>query len=322
MPFDGSFRALVKAAGSSGTMTGIALWYSDEQLPDVFGAQLDEGQWYSREMVDRWEEWSIKDSEKPREVGPEGKVREPIIVEVVISRPLGKHLFGDGPLVGKILEAPEGDQYRIIGVMGRYYAPSGSTIDSEYALFVPGLFHGYRRGAWFVARAEPGQAATVARRIEDEFSKSFDFDESPTWMFSDAKDRAQAPQQMTVALMGILIVLLLFVASLGIAGLISFLVNTRKRQIGIRRALGATTKDILRYFLTEMGIVTVLGLALGTLLSVPLNMFILRFYDGEKLHIGIVAACAILLFIVALGSALPPALRASRISPAIATRNV
>jgi ABC-type lipoprotein release transport system permease subunit len=57
-------------------------------------------------------------------------------------------------------------------------------------------------------------------------------------------------------------------------------------------------------------------------LSVPLNMFILRFYDGAKLNIGLVAACALFLFLVSLGSALPPALRASRISPAIATRNV
>lgn len=322
MPFDGSFRALVKAAGSGTTMTGIALWYSDDQLPDVFGAELDEGKWYSRKAVDDLEEFSIKVSEKPRELGPDGKTREPIVVDAVVTRALGKHLFGDGPLVGKMVEAPNGDQYRIVGVMHRYYAPSGSTIDSEYALFVPGLFHGYRRGAWFVARAEPGQAVTVARRIEDEFSKSFDFDESPTWLLSEAKDRAHAHQQLTVALMGILIVLLLIVASLGVAGLMSFLVNARTRQIGVRRALGATTNDILQYFLTETAIVTTLGVVIGSGLAVLLNMGILRIYDSAKLTSPLIIGCVMLLAFAALGAALPPAIRASRISPAIATRNV
>lgn len=65
-----------------------------------------------------------------------------------------------------------------------------------------------------------------------------------------------------------------------------------------------------------------IGLAIGAGLSIPLNMAILRFYDGAKLQLGIVAGCALLLFLVALASALPPARRASKISPAIATRNV
>jgi putative ABC transport system permease protein len=63
-------------------------------------------------------------------------------------------------------------------------------------------------------------------------------------------------------------------------------------------------------------------LVIGSLLAVLLNVAVLRIYDSAKLSAPIVLCCALLLWLVALGAALPPALRASRISPAIATRNV
>src|SRR6185369_6593254 len=122
-------------AGSGAPMTPIAMWPADDQLPVVFGAPIDEGRWYSREEAERWEEWEIVNAAKERERDPDGKVLEPIVEEVVISRALGQHLFGDGPLVGKMLEDAEGDLYRIVGVMGRYYAPTGNSIHADHAAF-------------------------------------------------------------------------------------------------------------------------------------------------------------------------------------------
>ena len=67
---------------------------------------------------------------------------------------------------------------------------------------------------------------------------------------------------------------------------------------------------------------SIFGLFAGVVFAVLLNMALLKIYTGAKLNPGIVMGCALLLWLVALGAALPPALRASKISPAIATRNV
>jgi putative ABC transport system permease protein len=176
-----------------------------------------------------------------------------------------------------------------------------------------------------IVRAESSQTTAVVRRLQENMADVVLV--SPHSYFkifriSEAKNIVHTQERMTAALMGVLILLLLFVASLGIAGITSFSVTERTRQIGVRRALGATTNDILRYFLTESGIVTTLGLILGTGLAVLLNMVVLRIYDSAKLSPAILGACALLLFLVALGAAFPAARRASRISPAIATRNV
>lgn len=321
-PFSGGNRNEMRVAGSDGPMTPIAQLWTDEHFPDALGMELDEGEWFSREEVARMDEIFFRIKTMKRDRGPDGKAREPIVADAVISRALGRHLFGEGPLVGKMLEDHDGDLYRIVGVLARYYSPTWRNADPEYVVVGPGWAHQYHSYVNFIARAEPGQAGVVARRIEERLSETFDLAGKSVWLLSEVKDRYHGAQRMTAALMGLLILLLLVVASLGIAGLTSFSVTERTRQIGTRRALGATTADILRYFLTESGLVTAIGLLAGAGLAVALNVALLRVYDGAKLGAGIVAGSALLLWVVSLGAALPAALRGARVSPAIATRNV
>lgn len=313
-----------KAAGSDAAMIPVPMSITDERLPDVLGMELDEGRWFSREEVERAEALWNSFSTKSRERAPNGKMREPLVTDIVITRALGRQLFGDGPLIGKMLEDEDGDMGRIVGIISRYYHHDliVNTIHSEAGIFYPGNQHSYGDGANFVVRAEAGHADVVARRIEEKLSEAYDLPERAVWLVSELRDIYDGRQRMTAALMFFLVFLLLVVASIGIAGLTSFSITARTRQIGIRRALGATTNDILRYFLTESSLVTMLGLVIGSLLAVLLNMAVLRIYDSAKLSAPIIAGCVLLLWFVALGAALPPALRASRISPAIATRNV
>ena len=88
---------------------------------------------------------------------------------------------------------------------------------------------------------------------------------------------------------------LLFVTALGIVGLASFWVQQRTRQIGIRRALGATRGDILRYFQTENFILATLGIVLGMALAYAINLLLMSKYQvprlpAEFLPIGALAA--------------------------------
>ncbi|PYQ51517.1 MAG: cell division protein FtsX, partial [Acidobacteria bacterium] len=117
-------------------------------------------------------------------------------------------------------------------------------------------------------------------------------------------------------------VLLVLVTSLGIVGLTSFSVAERTRQIGTRRALGARKADILRQFLLENWLITTMGLTLGVGLAYGLNIGLVNVASGAKLSGALLVSGVVLLWAAGLLATLAPALRAARISPAIATRNV
>ena len=127
---------------------------------------------------------------------------------------------------------------------------------------------------------------------------------------------------MLIATLNAVMGLLLLVTALGIVGLTSFSVAERRRQIGTRRALGATRRDVVRYFLLENWLVTTCGAVLGVGLALALNVGLLNVVEGSRIGWQVLAAGVVLLWAIGLGSALGPALRASQVAPAIATRNV
>lgn len=77
--------------------------------------------------------------------------------------------------------------------------------------------------------------------------------------------------------------LLLLVTALGIIGLASFWVQQRAKQIGIRRALGATRAQILRYFQTENFLLAGIGIVVGMLLAYLLNQWLMGRYELPRL---------------------------------------
>jgi putative ABC transport system permease protein len=99
-------------------------------------------------------------------------------------------------------------------------------------------------------------------------------------------------------------------------------VQQRTRQIGIRRALGATRGDILRYFQVENFILTTAGIAAGMGLAYAINLWLMGVYEVPRLPAQVLPAGAVLLWLLGQLAVLGPARRASAISPAIATRTV
>jgi putative ABC transport system permease protein len=313
----------MRAVGSGSELIEVAHIVADENLPDALGVEIDEGRWFTRkEVEENTRKWrAIRDVKRER--SSDGMVRQPTVDDVVVTRAFGERVFGNGPLLGKMLEDWEGDRLRIIGVLRRLPSPSRGVPREE-----DGVFYGADSysswGTLGVVRTEPGRAAAVLPMIEERLADTGDIDATRkrVLLVSDLRNVHFGPQRMMAALMGLLVLLLLVVAILGIAGLTSFSVTERTRQIGTRRALGATTKDIVRHFLTEAGLLTTIGLIIGVGLAVGLNIVLLKVYTDVNLDPGIVAASALVLWIVGIGAALPPALRGARTSPAIATRNV
>ncbi len=115
---------------------------------------------------------------------------------------------------------------------------------------------------------------------------------------------------------------LLFVSALGISGLANFWVQQRRRSIGIRRAIGATRGDILRYFQTENFLVVSGGIVLGLSLAVLLNLLLMKQYELPRLPLFYLPIGAAAMWLLGQLSVLSPALRAAAVPPVVATRSV
>ena len=123
-------------------------------------------------------------------------------------------------------------------------------------------------------------------------------------------------------LLGIVCVALLLVTALGIIGLASFWVQQRTKQIGVRRALGATRGQILRYFQTENFLLASIGIALGMLLAFAINQLLMGKYEMARLPLYYLPAGAVLLWALGQLAVYAPARRAASVPPAVATRSV
>ena len=127
---------------------------------------------------------------------------------------------------------------------------------------------------------------------------------------------------LMIRILVIVIVILVGLTSLVILGLVSYHVVQRTRQIGTRRALGATRTDILRYFLTENWIITTAGAVLGSVLTVAISYAMETSFELPRLDMNYLLVSILLLWCISQFAAWFPARRAATVSPAIATRTV
>jgi predicted permease len=135
-------------------------------------------------------------------------------------------------------------------------------------------------------------------------------------------DKASSPRRFLVMLMAGFAGFALLLASLGIYALISYSVNQRVREIGIRMALGASASDVRSSILANTLILSAIGLALGLAvsraLSAALQSLLFGVTPGDPLTFAAISA---LLIAVAAIAGCIPAWRASRIDPIQALRS-
>jgi putative ABC transport system permease protein len=312
----------MRPAGSKGEMFRTQVYNADEGTLDTLGIRVTEGRNFTREEAERDTLRLRTLLNTQREKGPDGLPRDKFLQDVVLSRAYGKLVFGDKePLLGKLLEDSDGDQYRVIGVIDSFFNPYGWPIH-EYVVFFAGYRRAYEFGAPFLVRAEPGQAVALAKVLEDRLLKSNNGRNVTVRTLVEVKQLYFGPQRMMSTTMSVVVVLLVAVTSLGIVGLTSFSVTERTRQIGTRRALGARRGDVLVHFLAENWLLTTLGIVIGVGLAFAVNLGLVSGVEGATLRWPLLALGVVVLWAAGLLATLAPAVRASRISPAIATRNV
>ena len=291
--------------------TDATVYFGDEHFLDTLGLKLVAGRNF-----------------RPDEVAPQ-KPRETLTPPVVIvTKALADKLYPHGSALGKPFYAMGASPTTIIGIVQRLQRAEVDTWSVPYAyqaLIWPRRLDG-SFGTYYIVRARPGQSAAAMREarqalIAQNRMRIID-PKDGVLSFAQVRHRAYDSDRGTAILMGIICAVLLVITGAGIVGLTSFWVGQRRKQIGVRRALGATRADIRNYFLTENLLIGATGVVVGVALAIGLNLWMIAHVEMARLPLLYMLAGAVVLLLLGQGAALVPAMRASRVSPVEATRSV
>jgi putative ABC transport system permease protein len=245
---------------------------------------------------------------------------------VLVSRKLAEKVWpGAATVIGKTLYFGTGETAngaRVVGVIETLQSQGAQVSEQgEHSTIVPmRLTNGF--GTNFVVRAEAGQRDRVMKEVETALRSAA---RTPVILRSrtvdeDRVERYRADNALSWMLIAVSVLLLLITAS-GIVGMASLWVQQRRKQIGVRRALGARRIDILRYFLTENFMITSVGVFGGVMLAIGLNQLLVSKLEMAKLPIPYLLTGAAVFWGLGLFAVYGPAWRAASISPATATRS-
>ena len=239
---------------------------------------------------------------------------------VVITQPMAERLFPGQSALGKTIWAGSDLPLTVVGVVKNLVRPSiWNDAESQYSMMLPMRVDSNQ----YLIRTAPDQRERVLAAALDVLKKNNPHRivwQKRTW--DEVREKFfEGDRAMTGLLIGVCVALLV-VTALGIVGLGSFWVAQRRRQIGVRRALGATRGHILRYFQTENFLLATIGIALGMVLAYGINLFLMVHYELPRLPAIYFPVGALALWLIGQAAVLGPALRAAAVPPVVATRSV
>jgi putative ABC transport system permease protein len=292
-----------------------AFYFGDEQMIPMLGLRLVAGRNFTVADVTHM---GFRGHNKP--------------AVVIVTKALADKLFPDGHALGKTIYVDRSTPSTIIGVIARMQVPSADSWASSWfwnSVLIPTRLDA--NFARYAVRAKPGRLEEAMREAPKALfaanpmrviQTGADFEDSSVHSFADIRAHAYRADVGMAILMGVICVILLCVTGAGIVGLTSFWVGQRRKQIGIRRALGATRRDILRYFQTENLLIAGVGVVVGGILAVGLNLWMMKQFQMDRMSVAYVLVGIVALLVLGQGAVFAPALRASRVSPVEATRSV
>ncbi|MCW8125039.1 ABC transporter permease [Microbulbifer halophilus] len=284
--------------------TSSAQFWGDEQLVDALDMKLVAGRDFTASDIT---ETSFSSGWRPS--------------KAIVTQQLAGELFAGGEALGKaVYLGDEDNPIEIVGIVERNLGPWPNAPDAGNAVFYPAIMD----TQWFdyVVRAEPGQRDAVAKLLEEKLAEHDPQRVVTVKTLQEQLDRYYAGDNTMIKVLSSVAGLLTFIVALGIVGLTVFWITQRQKQIGVRRALGATRSAISRYFLLENLLIAVTGILIGVAAAQIFNYFLASEFDQPALPLSTTLSCALILLGVSLTATLVPALRAANISPATATRSV
>lgn len=255
---------------------------------------------------------------------------------VVISQTMARRYWPGTNPVGQIINIGQGlgPAYRIgpteiVGIVGDvrerlFFEPSPIMYQSPRQ--IPdadmALLNGYEPGAILV-RVRPGVAPmSVSPAVQEALLASGQISPANIRTLERAGLDSTARQNSNLLLLGLFAAMALLLAAVGIYGVMSYAVEQRTHEIGVRAALGASRRDTLRLILSQVLRLTAAGAGVGVLASLALGRLLrAELFEVKPSDPLTLASVPLILLAVALAAAAIPALRATRIDPVAALRH-
>ena len=251
---------------------------------------------------------------------------------VIVTRALADRLFPHGDGLGKpIYFNGSSVPTTIVGIVARMLTdnPDGEKSVAWNAVLIPSRIDA--AATMYAVRAKPGRLQQAMHAARDALFKvdpmrviqpGGRYDMQGIHSFAEIRYWGYLADRFIVQIMTTICVILLLVTAIGMAGLTSFWVNQRHKQIGIRRALGATRRDILRYFQIENLAIAGGGCVVGVALAIGINLALLKLFQMDRMPAWYVAVGVVAVLLLGQLAVFMPARRASNVPPVVATRSV
>jgi predicted permease len=291
---------------SQNEMPMALVYYVEPAYLTAMGIQLKQGRFFTPQ-----------DDERSQPVA---------VIDEAFAR---KHFGAESPLGKRIHLADDQPPSQIVGVVGhvkQWSLDSSDTESLQSQLYLPfrALSDNEMRGASGVSVVVRGESAGPAlmdsiRRVVQNQSGQNVISRAQT--LNEAIAASLADRRFSMVLLETFAVTALLLASVGLYGVISYLVGQRTQEIGVRLALGADRADVLRLVLRQGMKMALAGVALGLLAALGLTRLMTNsLYGVSATDPATFAAIAVLLTAVALLACIVPAWRATKVDPLVALR--
>ena len=233
----------------------------------------------------------------------------------VINELAARRFWGEANPIGQSL-AIEKTTYEIVGIVGnmRYGGPAAPPAPEAFLPFEQTA----RIGGTFIFRGPPASASAVRQAI---------WRVDPAQPIGEAQTaeqlfgRATASRRFNMLLMSIFATIAIAIAATGVYGVIAFLVSQRRREVGVRLALGARRSQVVALFVKHGAAVLATGIVVGLTGAWFLGAIVRNFlFDVDPRDVAVFGGVGLLLALVGLVACWIPAWRAGRLDPLAALR--
>lgn len=240
----------------------------------------------------------------------------------VVNRSFVNRWLAEGEVLGRSLTF-EGEVRQIIGVVEdvqQVLVPTPGQVESE-AIYVPAAqspMAGYTLVA--AATADPGSMKEPLRQKLQELDPDLTLSQLLT--MDEVMEQFFAGVNVFNSILGGFGILAILLASLGTYGVLAYQVTQRRQEIGIRIAIGAQGRDVVKMVARQGVVMGAAGLALGGLVLVPLTRLLRTLLEGfSSVSADTALYVSAVLFLVTFAASVLPALRATRVDPVRALRD-
>lgn len=244
----------------------------------------------------------------------------------IVTQGLARRLFPRSEALGRTIYLAGREPTRIVGVVQRAQEPwaaqaTGNDVlfGSDLSIFIP--YQWVSPYIAYVVRTRAGRCAAllpVAQQRLYAFSRARVLSEAQT--FAETRAEQYRSDRSLGLILALVCVSMLVVTAMGIVALTTSWVAQHRRQIGMRRALGARRTHILHYVQLENLLITLMGGGLGIALALGSNLWLATSFAIDRLNATYLLVGVLSVLAIGQLASLWPALRAAAVPPAVAAR--